>query len=107
MSGNGELLLIISPEADADTDEIAFYLALQNEELSLRFLAAVKETIEFLLENPNAGRQRDRPSINRLPIRQWPVRGFSNYLVFYRPLDNGVRILRVLHGAQNLTESVG
>jgi toxin ParE1/3/4 len=33
--------------------------------------------------------------------------GFRNHLIFYRPIDDGIEIVRVLHGArdwQNLLE---
>jgi toxin ParE1/3/4 len=35
-------------------------------------------------------------------MRSWPIRGFGNHLVFYRPTDDGIEILRVLHGARDL-----
>jgi plasmid stabilization system protein ParE len=30
------------------------------------------------------------------------VKDFENYLVFYRSADPGIKVLRVLHGAQDL-----
>jgi toxin ParE1/3/4 len=35
-------------------------------------------------------------------VRVWHVRGFRNYLIFYRPIDNGVEVVRVLHGARDI-----
>ena len=104
MNESGELRLIVSEEADTDTDDIEFYIAMHNEDAGRHFSAAVRETFTFLLENPGAGWMRERVSNQRLVIRQWPVRGFSNYLIFYRPMDDGIRILRVLHGAQTLSD---
>lgn len=43
--------------------------------------------------------RRDEASVG---IRQWRLPGFENYLIFYRPLDDGVEILRVLHGARDI-----
>ena len=39
-------------------------------------------------------------------VRFWPIKGFRNYLVFYRPLPNGqgVEVIRVLHGAMNVEQ---
>ena len=104
MNESGEIRLIVSKEADTDTDDIEFYITLDSEDAGRRFSAAVRETFTFLLENPGAGRMRERVSNQSLAIRQWPVRGFSNYLIFYRPIDDGIQILRVLHGAQNLSD---
>jgi toxin ParE1/3/4 len=33
-------------------------------------------------------------------LRRWRVRGFADFLIFYRPLDDGIEVVRVLHGAR-------
>ena len=42
----------------------------------------------------------------RLPelhgLRLFRVAGFEKILILYRPLENGVEILRVIHGSQNV-----
>jgi toxin ParE1/3/4 len=40
-------------------------------------------------------------------VRWFPVKGFPKVLVFYRPLNDGVEVLRVLHGAQDLAFLLG
>jgi toxin ParE1/3/4 len=35
-------------------------------------------------------------------IRRWPIPEFPKHLIFYRPTDDGVDILRVLHGARDV-----
>lgn len=35
-------------------------------------------------------------------MRRWPVTGFENYLVYYRPLRDGIEIIRILHGARDI-----
>jgi toxin ParE1/3/4 len=35
-------------------------------------------------------------------LRCWPVRGFPNHLVFYRPVRGGIDLIRVLHAARDL-----
>jgi toxin ParE1/3/4 len=35
-------------------------------------------------------------------MRVWSIKGFENFLVFYRPVPGGVDIIRVLHGAQDI-----
>jgi toxin ParE1/3/4 len=32
----------------------------------------------------------------------YPVRGFERHLVFYRERDDGIEIVRVLHGARDI-----
>jgi toxin ParE1/3/4 len=45
---------------------------------------------------PGIGRQREdlAPRLRGFP--------FGNYVIFYRPMENGVEIVRVLHGARDL-----
>lgn len=49
-----------------------------------------------LAETPHMGRERDDYGAG---VRTFP---FGNYMIFYRPVDSGVVIVRVLHGARNL-----
>lgn len=36
-------------------------------------------------------------------MRKLTVPGFGNYLIFYRVVDEEVELLRILHGAQDLS----
>jgi toxin ParE1/3/4 len=31
-----------------------------------------------------------------------PIRGFGKYLIFYLPLEDGIEIVRVLHGPRDV-----
>jgi toxin ParE1/3/4 len=35
-------------------------------------------------------------------LRFFPVTKFPNHLLFYRPLDDGIELVRVLHGARDI-----
>jgi toxin ParE1/3/4 len=35
-------------------------------------------------------------------LRVFPVKGFANYLLFYKPLPRGIELVRVLHGARDI-----
>ena len=35
-------------------------------------------------------------------LRMHPVRGFERHLVFYRERDDGIEVVRVLHGARDI-----
>jgi toxin ParE1/3/4 len=56
----------------------------------------------LLAKRPTSGRLRT----SRLPglrnMRWLPVKGFPNYLVFYRPILRGIEVVRVLHGARDI-----
>ncbi|MGO8765667.1 MAG: type II toxin-antitoxin system RelE/ParE family toxin [Limisphaerales bacterium] len=50
---------------------------------------------------PLMGRQREELSPR---LRSFPV---SRYVIFYRPMENGVEIVRALHGARDLPSLIG
>jgi plasmid stabilization system protein ParE len=35
-------------------------------------------------------------------IRTWRVPGFKKYLIIYRPINEAIEVLAVLHGSRNL-----
>lgn len=41
------------------------------------------------------------PALRKL--RRWPVKDFDNWLIFYQPTRDGIEIVRVLHGARDIT----
>ena len=88
--------------ARSDLAEIAEHLARESVETALRFLERVEVTLELLVENPGIGRVRfpDDPEVEGL--RSWPVGRFGTYLIFYRPVDSGIEVVRILHGARDI-----
>jgi hypothetical protein len=32
----------------------------------------------------------------------WPIPKFENWLIFYRPIENGIEIIRLLPGARDI-----
>ena len=87
--------------AEDDVAEIASYIGDDNPEAAQRFRKALQETGELLLGMPHIGSMRvsDRPAFK--DIRVVPVRDFDKYFVFYRPVDDGIEIVRVLHGGRD------
>jgi toxin ParE1/3/4 len=83
-----------------DLAEIAHYIALDNPASADRFLVAAQIAFTHLSEMPGMGARRES---TRYPqLRCWPITKFRNYLVFYTPTRRGIRVLRVLHGSQNI-----
>jgi len=94
---------VLRPKADQDLDDQAYYLATRSgPELGHRFLLAAHETFVLLATQPKIGwhPRLKHPSLDSLRVFQ--VSGFEKMLVFYRPLPDGVEILRVVHGSRNL-----
>ena len=85
-----------------DLIELATYIAEDNLDASDRFLVAAEETFNQLAKTPWMGKLSQFSNPNLADIRQQAVKGFKKYLVFYRPTDLGVEILRVIHGARDI-----
>jgi toxin ParE1/3/4 len=94
---------VVRPKADQDLDDQAYYYATEGSpELGHRFLVAAHETFGLLATQPEMGwhSRLKHPALESL--RVFRVSGFEKILIFYRPVRNGVDILRVVHGSRNL-----
>ena len=87
--------------AENDAREIAAYIADDNPTAAQRFRAAFGETTELLLRMPHIGSLRVSGKLALEDIRVVPVKDFERYFIFYRPIDEDIEIVRVLHGARD------
>lgn len=64
----------------------------------------VKESFDALTDNPYLGSEymSDNPLLGSL--RQWQVKGFKKYVIYYCVIESArmIRIVRVLHGFRNV-----
>lgn len=88
--------LRITNEAKADLIDIWSYISQNNEDAADALIDKITGKFDELLANPKMGRER----IDIAPL----VRSFSvsNYLIFYRLIEEGIEIVRVIHGARNI-----
>ena len=84
----------LKPEAEADIANIALYIAAENPSAARRWLDNIELRCRNLGETPGLGVAR--PDV-RPDLRMFPV---GNYVILYRPIEAGVEIVRVLHGAR-------
>lgn len=98
------LPLKIRPKARSDLANIAAWTKLDNPEASLAFRAAVEQELELLRLHPFLGRLRH---FRNRGLRSWRVSHFEKYLIFYRPTDTALEVVRVLHGARDLQRILG
>jgi len=94
---------VVRPKVSEDLDEQAFYLAKEaSAEIGHRFLIAAHETFNLLATQPEMGwhpRLR-HPSLTSL--RVFRISGFDRILILYRPIKDGVEIIRVIHGSRDI-----
>jgi toxin ParE1/3/4 len=85
-------------QAIADLDVIYDYIALQklNPTAADRFLDQLQQRMESYARQPLMGDPRDDlgPDLRSFAFRK-------NYIVIYRPLDDGIDVLRVFHTARD------
>ena len=88
---------VVSSEAREDMAEIWSHIAADNEGAADREIASFHERFTTLAENAMAGRSRAELLPN--------IRSFAagSYTLFYCPQEDGVEIVRVIHGARDIT----
>ena len=92
----------LTPRARDDIIEGALYIAGDDPAAAERFLTAVERTFDTLARSPHIGAARTFANPLLQGVRMFPVTGFRNHLVFYRPVDTAVEIIRVLHAARDI-----
>jgi toxin ParE1/3/4 len=68
------------------------------------FLELAEATFAQILIVPRIGKSVDFVSDRMGEVRQWRIKNFRDYLVFYRVQDEQLEILRVLHGSRDLED---
>ncbi len=95
--------IVRRPAARVDVVEIAVYLGTEaTPEIADRFVAALARAYERLAAMPHIGSPYRSTKVGLRNLRKWPVPGFSNHLIFYRPIADGVEVIRVLHASRDL-----
>ena len=89
-------------EVPRDLLELSLYIAQDNPEAAHRFLQAAEETFQDLERLPKIGATREFQDDRLSGMRIWLVKGFPRHLIFYRPIEDGVEIIRVLHSARDI-----
>jgi toxin ParE1/3/4 len=88
--------------AEEDLTEAYLHIGADSPVAAERLLDAVEDAVQLLLENPGAGRARRFRAPSARDIRSWGVRGFENYLIFYRTDGRDIEIVRFIHGARDI-----
>ncbi|NJL39193.1 MAG: type II toxin-antitoxin system RelE/ParE family toxin [Leptolyngbyaceae cyanobacterium RM2_2_4] len=92
---------VINALAVQDLNEIADYFAENNVEAGDRFFRTFNRKCQQLVAFPNSGKSYAtiRPGLRGLSL--------EGYVIFYRLLDNGIEILRVVSGRRDFPTLFG
>ena len=90
--------IVRRPRARQDLIEIWRYIADDSgEPRADRYLRRLNDVISYLAQQPLMGRKRPE-------IREEGIRNFAaeSHVVFYMALEDGIEVVRVIHGSQDL-----
>ena len=92
----------IRAEARRDLDRHSdCLLAEAGVESASKFVEAARHSFGVIAQSPHLGPALRSSNPRMAEMRKWRVSGFSKFLIFYQPMTGGVRIVRVLHSAQD------
>ena len=95
--------ILVRPAAERDIEEQAEYLALHSGvAMALRFYRVMEESFQLLANRPKIGKLIEARSRLLAGTRWFPLKSFPKHLVFYRPVEDGIEIIRLLHGARDI-----
>jgi toxin ParE1/3/4 len=88
--------LKISDQAKIDLLEIWLYIAENSQKAADRVVNEITNKFDTLVAFPRSGRSREDLGAG---LRSTVV---GKYVIYYRRLEDGIEIFRVLHGARNV-----
>lgn len=83
-------------QVDRDLDSIWSFIVADSVSAANKQIERIGEIFEMLVENQLAGRVRLDLGAN---LRSFPV---GNYMIFYVPIADGIEVVRVMHGRQDI-----
>ncbi|HEV2209927.1 MAG TPA: type II toxin-antitoxin system RelE/ParE family toxin [Verrucomicrobiae bacterium] len=90
--------------AEEDLDQIEDYIAARDPAAAARVRSAIVRQSISLGKTPEKGMCLSEPrDETEMGVRLWPVVRYRNYLILYRIEPSQIRVLRVLHAAQDWT----
>ncbi len=83
-----------TPKAKIDAAEIWLYIAQDNDAAADELIDKIDNRLKSLARMPLSAEAVDfiRPGVRRSSV--------GNYVIYYWPIDGGIEVLRILHGAR-------
>ena len=86
----------LSRQSRSDLDDIWLYIASDNLAAADRFIDELMGKFRKLATEPGIGRTREELAE---ALRSFPV---GNYVIFYRAMQDGIEVVRVLSGSRDI-----
>jgi toxin ParE1/3/4 len=94
--------IIERSRAQEEREDIAVRIGMDRPSAATRFLAAARKAYETLAAMPEMGTVWEAENPAFAGVRYFAIPRYPNYVIFYRPLSDGVEIVHILHGARDL-----
>jgi toxin ParE1/3/4 len=94
------------PQVSDDIVSITVRIRVDSPASADRFLDRLHPTLIELAKMPGKGIIKRFRAAALSGVRTWRVPGFPNHLICYRPLDDGIEVLAIIHGARDLRRSL-
>ena len=99
--------IVVTPPAGRDLDEQFLYIAQSSSDAAVRYFRAAEATFNQLAASPHLGGVVEFRNAQLTGLRVWRIRGFEKHLIFYRLIEHGIEVVRVLHGARDIEAVFG
>jgi len=90
--------IVRTAPAKLDIFAIVDFIAADSFTAAVKWIDELDEVLASLSKSPHIGEAVDHLEIG---LRRYC---FNNYLLFYRPLEDGIELRRVLHGARRIED---
>ncbi len=90
--------VVRSEQAQQDLEGILDYLDSQSDQAADRFATKFDQTCDLHAMHPQIGGSAEEyaPALRYFTV--W------NYAIFYRPIEDGIEIVRMIHGARDIPQ---
>ena len=85
-----------TPRVEQDLRQIVDFIAKDNLSAALSWLDETEALFRLLATQPEMGQRRQTKRFKRTRRH-----AHGNYVIYYRPITDGIEIFRVLHGARD------
>lgn len=82
-------------QANEDVLNIWAYIAEQDQGAADKLVLQINSLLQKLSAHPGLGAKQEQ---YRKGLRCFPI---GSYLIFYEPVEDGIQVIRVLHGARH------
>jgi len=94
--------ILVRPRAALDLNQQAEFIGRGRIDVEQRFARAVEAEFRRLALMPGIGSPLGLNDPRYVGVRCSPISKFRNHVVLYRPIPEGIEVIRVLNGARNI-----